>query len=495
MQKLSFVNMAISVLALWVACVTAAPAQTFTTLVSFDAFGGQYPGAQPNGFLVQGVNGNLYGTTSYDGPTQSDLYGTIFEITPSGALTTLRPFNFTDGAYPAAGLAQASNGNLYGTAFGGGGSNTVCTDIGADDGCGVLFDITPAGKVATLYKFCSQANCADGANPLAGLIQATNGNFYGTAWNGGGVATAGTIFEITPGGKLTTLYSFCSQTKCADGSFPYAGLVQATDGNFYGTAAEGGLHGDGTVFGISPQGKFKKLYDFCSQPNCADGSVPVAGLVQASNGNFYGTTQAGGVVGCDGGCGTVFQITPAGQLTTLYSFCSQTNCADGQNPYAGLVQGSDGNFYGTTYGGGANGAGTVFQITPTGTLATLHSFESTEGAFPSTALVQATNGIFYGTTFDGGANGDGALFSLSVNLSPFVETIPTVGKVGAKVTILGNDLTGTTGISFNGTAAAFTVDSDTEITAIVPTGATTGTVQAVTPGGTLNSNLAFRVSP
>ncbi len=165
---------------------------------------------------------------------------------------------------------------------------------------------------------------------------------------------------MTPGGRLTNLYSFCSQPGCADGELPYAGLIQGANGNLYGTTLAGGTSGTGTVFEITPAGQLTTLYKFCSQPGCTDGAAPFAGLVQA-NGNFYGTTEAGGT----SGYGTVYEITPAGRLTTLYNFCSLSGCADGFRPYAGLLLASDGNLYGTTTGEtGLNGVfsfGTVFE--------------------------------------------------------------------------------------------------------------------------------------
>jgi uncharacterized repeat protein (TIGR03803 family) len=188
-------------------------------------------------------------------------------------------------------------------------------------------------------------------------------------------------------------------------------------------------------------------------------------------------------------------------LTTLYSFCPQSGCTDGENPRTGLVQATDGNFYGVTQNGGASdscqegGCGTLFRITPRGTLATLHSFDYTEGGYPAAALIQDTDGEFYGTTPNGGAHNLGTIFSLSAGLGPFVETQPTSTKVGAGVRILGTDLTGVTSVTFNGTPAIFKVVSSSFITTTAPTGATTGEVQVVTPGGTLTSNVPFRVLP
>jgi uncharacterized repeat protein (TIGR03803 family) len=233
-----------------------------------------------------------------------------------------------------------------------------------------------------------------------------------------------------------------------------------------------------------------------------NGSQPEFGsLVQGTNGNFYGTTWSGGA----NIAGTVFKITPAGKLTTLYSFCAQAGC-NGYSPDAGLVQATNGNFYGTTGLGGAHNYGTVFEITPAGKLTTLYSFCAqsgcADGSEPSVGLVEATNGNFYGTTTYGGANssgcggyGCGTVFSLSVGLGPSVETRPTSGKLGAAVIILGTNVTGATGVSFHGTAAKFEVVSKSEIKTTVPSGATTGYVTVTTAKGTLKSNVKFRVIP
>jgi uncharacterized repeat protein (TIGR03803 family) len=317
--------------------------------------------------------------------------------------TTLHSFEDTDGAYPNAGLVQATDGNLYGTTGGG----------GANDG-GTVFKIAPSGTLTTLYSFCSQSGCSDGANPYAVLVQATDGKLYGTT-SSGGTTNNGTVFKITPSGTLTTLYSFCSKSGCTDGAGPLAGLVQATNGDLYGTTEFYGAYGYGTVFKITSAGTLTTLHSFAGYPT--DGAYPVAGLIQTTNGDLYGTTANGGANSCEHGgrtlgCGTVFKIAPSGMLTTLYSFCSQSGCTDGQNPDAGLVQATNGDLYGTTFYGGAfllNQVGTVFKITPSGTLTTLHSFYCTQsgctdGELPYAGLVQATDGNFYGTTLDGGVN-------------------------------------------------------------------------------------------
>ena len=469
---------AICIAVLWVATAICSLAQTFTTLLSFDDTDGEYPQQMS---LIQGSDGNLYGTTFGGGAYNACVYGcgTVFKITSDGTLTTLHNFagGSADGFYPYASLVLATDRNFYGTTY-----------DGAAHACGMVFKIASQGELTVLFSFY----CRNGGYPEAGLVQATNGDFYGTTSEGGANSCAGlgcgTVFKITSRGKFTRLHSFDGP----DGNSPYAGLVQAADGNFYGTTYLGGFHRDGTVFELTPGGTLTSLHSFVG----SDGSNPTAGLVQASDGNFYGTTSLGGAYGE----GTVFKITPDGSLTTLYNFCAQSGCPDGGNPIAGLMQATDGNFYGTTVGGGAYAGGTIFSITSGGTLTTLHSFAYTDGSEPTGGLVQGTNGDFYGTTTRSGANctgdgGCGTVFSLSVGLGPFVETNPTSGKVGAKVSILGTDLTAATGVTFKGTAATFKVVSKSEIMTTVPTGATTGIVQVVTPGGTLNSNVNFRVTP
>jgi uncharacterized repeat protein (TIGR03803 family) len=464
------------------------PAQTFNTLVHFNGNDGYYPTMS----LTQGVDGKFYGTTEYGGhycPGPSKSCGTVFKIGAQGALTQLHRFVGTDGSFPMAGLVQVTDGNFYGTTLRGG-----------TTGDGTVFQITPQGTLTTLYNFCPQDPvCTDGSVPATGLVQATNGNLYGTTTYGHGHNAAGTVFKITLAGVLTTLHTF----DLTDGAYPEGALIQANDGNLYGTTYEGGSNracglsfGCGTVFRITPGGVLTTLYSFCAQTNCADGAGPQAALVQATDGNFYGTTFYGGANDtCDLGCGTILRITPAGVLTTLYSFCAQTNCLDGSAPEAGLVQATDGNFYGTTVSGGNMDAGTIFQITPDGALTTLYSFCSqpycADGWGPVGGMIQATDGNFYGTT----ASNGGTVFSLSVGLGPFVKTLPAAGKAGTRVGILGTALTGATSVTFNGIPAQFSVPLPSLILAHVPPGATTGYVTVVTPSGTLTSNVPFHVIP
>lgn len=447
-------------------CATTALASsaktTFTTLVNFDGTNGAKPLFTS---LVQGTDGDYYGTTSGGGAKGA---GTVFKVTSKGTLTTLYSFcsqpSCPDGSNPYAGLVQAIDGEFYGTTTGGGASVF-----------GTVFKITPGGTLTLLHSF----DLTDGALPAATLVQGTDRYFYGTT-SQGGPHNNGTVFKISSKGALTTLHFFDG----TDGSVTFAALVQSTNGEFYGTAP-GGVYGYGTVFKITSGGTFTTLYNF----NSTDGSNPNGSLVQATNGSLYGTTSGGGAGSCNNGCGTVFKITQKGTLTTVHSF----DPTEGTQPGAGLIQATDGNFYGTTYAGGASNWGTVFRMTPAGKVTVLHSFDLTDGAQPSGPLAQATSGRFYGVTSNGGTNNDGTVFSLSVGLGPFVETRPTSGKVGTPVIILGTNLKGTTSVTFNGTAAQFTVVSKSEINTKVPTGATTGKVNVMTPRGTLLSNMDFRV--
>jgi uncharacterized repeat protein (TIGR03803 family) len=488
------------------------PSLGFRTLIDF----GGADGGNPAGSLVQGLDGNLYGTT-YDGGNAFDTCagstcGTVFKISPSGVLTTLYSFcslaNCADGGGPAGPLVLATDGNFYGiTEFGGTGAGCY-----AANACGTVFKITPSGTLSTIYNWCSQPNCADGAYgefPEAGtFVQATDGSFYG-ANDSGGAAGAGTAFKLTSSGSLTTLHTFCSQTNCTDGANPTGGVTQAADGNFYGTTYSGGAIGVGTVYKITPTGALTILHSFCSQTDCTDGAYPSGPVTQATDGHIYGTTTFGGAninsAACqDQGvsyCGTIFEITRSGALTTVYSFCSLANCADGASPEYRLVQANDGNLYGSTVGGdgGSNQYGvTLFKLTPAGKLTTLYSFNT---AFQNPeALFQATSGIFYGVTAEGGSNNCSGLpcgiaFSLDTGLGPFVETVPASGRVGEVVRILGNDLLDATQVSFNGTMADFTVISRSEISATVPSGATTGFVTVTSSGKQLQSNVKFQVLP
>jgi len=446
-------------------------AQTYTDLATFNGANGSNP--QASAPLIQGTDGNLYGTTFGGGAYAS---GTIFQVTPAGTITDIYSFTYCsdpscDGANPAGGLVLGADGNFYGV-----------TENGGFNYAGTVFQLTPTGTLNTIYNFCAQWPCPDGYAPFATLIQATDGNFYGTTQYGGtgpscyyGLA-CGTVFEITSTGTLTTLYNFSG----SDGSLPYGSLIQASDGNFYGTTYLGGANNDGTIFQLTPAGTLNTLHSFA----WTDGAKPVAGLIQASDGNFYGMTSEGGAHGL----GTLFRITSTGSLTTLLSF----RRAMGGYPIGALMQATDGNIYGTTAQGGANAYGTIFKFGKKG-FSTIYSFGATDG-FGNSGLFEATNGTFYGTANDDGNANAGVVFSLSEGLPAFVQTVPAYGTAGQAVQILGTDLTGATSVTFNGTAAAFSLVSGSLISATVPAGATSGLVTVTTPSGALKSNVKFQVS-
>jgi uncharacterized repeat protein (TIGR03803 family) len=405
---------ALLLVAFFCAAALASRAQNFTTLLTFTGDNGANPKSVT---LLQAIDGNLYGTTAGGGSTAncSAGCGTIFKISLDGKLKTLHNFcdqpDCTEGMNPQAGLIQAKDGNFYGTTLGG----------GAHGGNGTVFKMTPAGMVTTIYSFCAMQNCPDGYSPYAALVQGADGNLYGTT-SAGGMKDSGTVFKITPAGELTTLYCFCmKQPDCADGSNPVAELTQGADGSLYGMTSQGGS-GSGTIFKITSSGALTTIYTFCSKAHCTDGGNPKGGLIQASDGSFYGTTFAGGT----GNAGTIFKVTAQGALATIFSFC--TGCAAGGTPYSTLAQGTDGSFYGTAYYGGAKGQGTAFKLTPptklvpTWKVTALHSFDDSD-AYPISALMRATDGNFYGTTFNGGSSpkclnsgGCGTVFRLSAGL-------------------------------------------------------------------------------
>jgi uncharacterized repeat protein (TIGR03803 family) len=463
------------VLALACAAITfglavRAQAQTFTTLAAFNGLNGEAPFF---GSMVQDTNGHYYGSTFYGG---ENGFGNIFQLTAAGKLTSLYSFcalaDCADGSSPVVAPILGSDGNFYGA--------TETT----------VYKMTIGGKLTTLYSFCPTQGCSDGVGGV-GVIEGSNGNFYGVA-NEGGAFNDGTFFELTSLGEFRVLHSFCAQKGCSTGANPGASPMQASNGNFYGTATRGGFHSGGVVYEITPGGTYKALYNFCSQTNCADGSYPESTLVQDANGNLYGTTLNGGAYGN----GTVFEITPTDQYIVIHSFNANDD-TDGAFPQSAPTLANDGNLYGTTANGGNEGHGNIYQITPEGTYTSLYSFCNaiTCSAYDAAyGLLQGTDGIFYGATADGGAHGDGVVYSFSNNLGPLVKTVPVAAAVGARVIILGNGLSGTTSVMFNGVAVAFTVESDTYITATVPTGATTGVVSVVTPSGTLNSNPQFVVT-
>lgn len=412
-----------------------------TTLYNFCAFQNGLDactdGWGPHG-LVLGTDGNFYDTTESGGSATAVSIGTIFKLMPGGSRTQLFAFKEFGGCkqdvecygvYPLAGLVEASDKNLYGTAVDGG-----------TGGGGVVLRVNPMEPPppTVLYNFSFPD-----VNPSAPLIQGTDGNLYGTSTDVGMLNSfTGAVFRLTLEGGFTTLYNFCSQPNCADGSRPYSPVVQATNGNFYGTTSAGGSTYDkaGTIFELTPTGVLSTLHTFCVQSPCSDGEFPVGGLVQGTDGNLYGVAPYGGVRDQ----GVIFRITTGGAFTVLHNF----DGSDGQFPDGGLMQATNGLFYGTTTVGGSAG----------GCL----------------------------------GEGCGTVFSFDVGLAPFVAFVLPSGKIGDSAEILGQGFTGTTSVTFNGVPSEhFEVVSDTYLTATVPVGTTTGSVTVATPNGTLKSNKSF----
>lgn len=421
------------------------------------------------GIIAQGRDGNLYSTTMDGGAND---WGAAFKITPTGSLHVLE--NFVADGTPEGGLTLGTDGNFYGT-----------TQSGGVNLSGQIFKLTPNGTLTVLYTFTGGT---DGGIPSAAPIQGADGNFYGTAISGGSGAGYGTIYKITPSGTFSVIHTFDS----TDGANPHAPLALGTDNNLYGTTYLGGTSGEGVVFRISTSGTYTVLYNF----DGTHGANPNGPLVQGSDGFFYGTTANGGA----SSAGVVFKVTGVGKIAVLHSL---NGTSDGSQPFAGLVQATDGNFYGAASVGGSTscsgGCGTLFKITPPSSFSVIYTFDGSSAAGPNVTLVQHTNGLLYGDTENGGSGcpspGCGVFFSLNLGLTPFVSLLYTSGKVGRTVEILGQGFTGTTAVSFNGTSATFKVASNTYLTATVPTGATTGFVTVTTPSGTLTSNKKFRVIP
>lgn len=474
------------------------PGGTFTVLYNFDGT----HGVTPYGGVTLGTDGNFYGTTTAGG---SGCCGVVFKITPGGAATVLHSFGgTTDGGVPEAPPIQGADGNFYGT--------TAGPVPGAP--CGTVYKVTPAGVLTTLFIFPAAAS--KGCNSFSPLVQGTDGNLYGTTTIGGSNGD-GVVFKITPSGQLTVLFNFDK----THGSQPIAPVIQASDGNFYGTTAFGGAHNGGVVFRMTPGGVVSVLHSFNGNP---DGAHPNAGLVQGNGGNLYG---AAGELGAKG-FGTIYQISLSGGYSVLYNFDDTT----GAYPNVTLVEHTNGSFYSDTTQGGT---GNVSPCT-TGTCGVFYSLS--EGLGPFAGLVSTSGTVgksigilgqgFTGTTrvsFRGAmatfkvvsdtyltaAVPSGAeTGSVSVTtpgrtltstkvfrVTPQAKSfLPTSGPVGTSVTITGVRLTQTTLVTFGGVKATiFKVNSDTQVTATVPTGAKTGKIGITTAGGTASSPTSFTVTP
>jgi uncharacterized repeat protein (TIGR03803 family) len=383
----------------WLVCALAATtvsmaqeaAQTSTESV-LHSFTGLQDGANPLGDLLEDAQGNLYGTTGEGGDPVCKC-GTVFRLDTSGKVSVLHVFTGSpDGAEPRGSLIEDAQGNLYGTTFSGGAH-----------GFGTVFKLDTSGTETVLYSFTGGAG---GLGPNGGLVRDTQGNLYGTTFSGGDpVCQCGTVFKLDTTGKETVLHSFTGSVDGSDGIDPAAGLVQDTQGNLYGTTSFGGVLNEGMLFKVDSSGNYTQLNSVYG-----NGQSPSAALTLDGQGNLYGTTVYGAPFS---GVGTVFkqQMNTGGPYTVLYTF---TGGADGSQPVADVVRDSQGNLYGTTSLGGAHGFGTVFKLDASGAETVLYSFTGgTDGSQPFGGLVQGRRGNLYGTTRFGGANGAGTVFRLT----------------------------------------------------------------------------------
>jgi len=458
-----------------------ASAQTFKTLVRFNGDNGAFPRSA----LTQGPDGRLYGTTT-SGALQSNGWGTLFATDASGHLTTL--VNFDNGLKGAGTI----NSPLLLTPDG--------TFFGASPQA--FYELTGNGKLKVDAQYPPGA---DAGGPVA---EGIDGDIYGVTLEGGdpdcGEVGCGTAYKIDRKGHDDLLVTF------GDGNnslFP-VGATLGDDGYIYLITGSQADDVYGQVLRMTPTGALATLYDFCSQPNCADGDVPFD-LIQGSDGNLYGVTYLGGTCGgnfiLDQGCGTVFRLSLSGEYTVLHTFCTETPCSDGAEP-VWLIEGSDGALYGITqYYGDLDcqhpyGCGTIFRVTKSGVFTSLYQFHPGDGLLPR-GLTQATTGLFYGVQYwDLGVGcslteywGCGTVFSLNIGLPPFVSVVQGFGKPGVSDSIIGQGFTGATEVAFNGIPATFTVVSDTFLETTIPQGATTGYVTVTTPSGVLKSNVPFHV--
>lgn len=443
---------------LLIALAFALPSSAQSVGDIFDFSGAAYPQAIT---LVQARDGQMYGTTWQDG---TEGFGTIFRVNTNGSCVVIHTFDGTNGSLSFGGLMLATDGNLYGTA-----------ESGGKFGHGVLFKINAGGHFAVLYNFTGGF---DGDYPGGPPIEASDGNLYGATLSGG-IYSKGTIYKYSRSAILTTIHSFDG----SEGTNPNPHLIQAADGNLYGTAVSGGTYGFGTVFKMDRSGNVLHAYSFNGGKY---GSYPYAPLIQANDSNFYGTTSSGSARSIGG---AVYKVDRYGFISLVHGFQKDGN----GYPEAGLVQGSDGNLYGVTGGNGYGTYGVIYQVDADGNYSELYEWPTY--SYPNAAMLQHTTGMFYGVSHQGGINGAGNVYSLDMGLGPFVAFVRPTGKVGETAQILGQGLTGSTSVTFNGVPATrFSVVRDTYMTAVVPSGAGTGPVVVTTPSGKLTSNVNFRFS-
>jgi uncharacterized repeat protein (TIGR03803 family) len=445
-------------LALICALATTMHAQSYKILYNLGNKAGDPSRPSSAGIIAQSRGGNMFSTSGLGG---THNLGSAFYITTGGSLKVLHSFDGADGQDSASGLTLATDGQYYGT-----------TRQGGTYGYGTIFKMTQNGIVTTLYSFHGGA---DGAYPTAPPIQSVGGDFYGVT-EGQGATYFGSVYKITRYGDFTLLHTFPSTG--ADGEEPAGPLVQGTDYFFYGTATNRGAHGAGTIFRVSSTGDFKVVFNF----DGAHGALPVSGLIQANDGNYYGVAFEGGT----NGTGTVFKMTPAYAVRVLHNFDATENSGFANG---GLVQATDGNLYGTdAYNLFRITTGGTFTVLHPFTY-------STGASPYDTLIQHTNGVLYGMTLQGGGGANNGVFYSLTAGLKPFVTYLPIYGRVGTSVQILGQGFTADSIVSFNGVPATVSDVSPTYLRAIVPGGATSGWITVTTSKGTLQSNKKFLIHP
>ncbi len=385
---------------------------TETPVQGFAGFNGGFIEGTP----IQASDGNFYGTAAFGGQNEtpsSISAGAMYQVVADGTINAFYNFcsktNCSDGGVPNSRLVQGPDGAIYGT-----------TQQGGVNDKGVVFRITLGGSYSVVHTFCSAAECADGSAPLAGLSLAADGTFYGTTSTGGAHGD-GVIFSMTTAGVETPLYAFCSLSQCQDGSAPETNLVQGTDGTLYGATGNSGANGFGTLFSYNPagQGVFNVIQAFCNG-DCDSGTFPNNDLVIEGSGIVYGTTVA---TNLNAPGGVVYAVTPSksglATYAALYTFCSGGACPNGIGPKGGLMQASDGNLYGTTWEGGSDMEGVAYTVSAGGAESAIYSFQDngTDGYAPNGTFVQGSDGSLYMAAYDGGyyegTSGFGAFVKLT----------------------------------------------------------------------------------
>jgi uncharacterized repeat protein (TIGR03803 family) len=475
------VAFALTLLAVFAGVAIPAHAQTVTTLYNFGQANGDP--TFPTGTMAQGRDGEFYGITQAG---NGCCQGIVYKISSAGAITPLYSTVQSDGIN-CNGLVLATDGNFYGT----------CKQGGLNNGNpgGTFIRVTPDGTLTVLHNFVMIGQTTDGCYPAGTPVQGSDGNFYGTTYSCG-ANNIGMVYKITLAGVYTQLYSFKGGS--SDVGAPY-GLVQGSDGNFWGMSGgefAGGANGNGGVFKISSKGKEKLVYSFKGAPN--DGGTAQTSLIQASDGNYYGSTLLGG---SSGNSGVLFKLTPGGKETVLYNFGVP---AQGGSPQLPMTEGPDGLLYGIATGcsGGGCGQAAIFDISLKGAYNTLYLYPNLGGnnnSVPLSPLLLSTDGTFYSTTEQGTTARlqGGTFYSLSTTFSPFISLVNvTSGKEGTQVGILGQGFTGSSVVKFGGTAATATqLTGSTFILATVPAGALTGKVTVTTGSTTLSTNSTYKVTP